>query len=285
MSKKISVLTPCYNGEKYINRYFDSLLNQTYDNFEIIFVDDGSKDKTSKITKEYVSKFKKRNVELKYLYQENSGQAEAVNNGLKYVTGDYLIWPDSDDYYESDALEALALELDKNDSIAYVKGNPIFRREDNLEIISIPKPIDKDKDNFFEDYLFCTPNVCCFPGIMMIRFDKFKEANKGLDIYNSRGGQNWQILLPITYHYKGKYIDKNIYNYLVRESSHSHSIKGFKKEIKRTYELNDIIKNVLNKIEMNTKTRNKYLKKIKRKYFKERLRLIKRQIKRMLYKK
>jgi len=283
MDKKVTVLTPCYNGENHIHRYFDALLKQTYDNFEIIFVDDGSKDNTAKIVKKYIKKFKERNVVLKYLYQENSGQASAINNGLKHVTGDYLVWPDSDDYYENDALEILASELDKDENIAYVKGNPIFRKEENLEIINIPKPIDKEKDNFFEDYLFCTPNVCSFAGIVMIKFDKFKKANKGLDIYNSRGGQNWQLLLPITYHYRGKYIDKNIYNCVVRENSHSHSIKGFKKEIKRTFQLNEIIDNVLKKINMPKKIRNRYLILAHKKYFIERLRLIKRRVKEIIF--
>lgn len=284
MSKKVSVLTPCFNGEEYIHRYFDALLKQTYDNFEIIFVDDGSFDKTADIVKEYIDRFKKRNVELKYIYQENGGQASAINNGLKYVTGDYLVWPDSDDYYEEDAFEILAKELENDDSIAYVKGNPIFRKEEDLSVINIPKPIDKNKTNFFEDYLFCTPNVCCFTGIMMIKFNEFKISNKGLDIYTSRAGQNWQIILPITYHYKGKYIDKNVHNYLIRENSHSHSIKGIKKEYKRTFELNDVLIKVLNKIDMPNEERKKYLKLVSKKYSKERLSLIKREVKRILKK-
>lgn len=284
MSKKVSVLTPCFNGEKYVYRYFDALLKQTYDNFEIIFVDDGSTDKTSEIVKEYIKWFEKRNVELKYIYQKNGGQAAAINNGLKHVTGEYLVWPDSDDYYEDDALEILAKELDNDKSIAYVKGNSIFRKEKDLSIVEIPKPIDKDRNNFFEDYLFCTPNVCCFTGIMMIKFNEFKIANKGLDIYTSKAGQNWQIILPITYHYKGKYIDKNVHNYVIRENSHSHSIKGIKKEYKRTFELNDVLIKVLNKIDMPNEERKKYLKAISNKYSKERNSLIKKEIKRFLKK-
>ena len=284
MSKKVSVLTPCFNGEKYVYRYFDALLKQTYDNFEIIFVDDGSTDKTSEIVKEYIKGFEKRNVELKYIYQKNGGQAAAINNGLKHVTGEYLVWPDSDDYYEDDALEILAKELDNDKSIAYVKGNSIFRKEKDLSIVDIPKPIDKDRNNFFEDYLFCTPNVCCFTGIMMIKFNEFKIANKGLDIYTSKAGQNWQIILPITYHYKGKYIDKNVHNYVIRENSHSHSIKGIKKEYKRTFELNDVLIKVLNKIDMPNEERKKYLKAISNKYSKERNSLIKKEIKRFLKK-
>lgn len=278
MQKKVSVLTPCYNGENYIDRYFQSLLNQTYNNFEIIFVDDGSTDKTKDIVKEYVELLKKRNVELVYIYQENGGQASAINNGLKYVKGDYLIWPDADDYYEIDALEILANELENNNQIAYIKANAVFRDEDDLSIINIPKPLDKEKTNYFDDYVFCTSNVCCFSGIVMIRFEKFKIANNGLDIYKSKGGQNWQMLLPVLYYFEGKYIDKNVYNYVVRKNSHSHSINGFKKEFLRTYELNDILKNVIKKIDMPMIRRSKYLIRIYIKYLIVRLYLVKREI-------
>jgi glycosyltransferase involved in cell wall biosynthesis len=282
MENKVSILTPCYNGEKYINRYFDSLLNQTYKNFEIIFVDDGSTDKTSQIVHEYKQKFMKIGVELKYIFQKNGGQALAINNGLKSVSGEYLVWPDSDDYYEKDALEILANELDKNKDISYVKGNPVFRNESDLSLINIPKPKDKNKDNYFMDYLLCTENVCCFPGIIMIRFNDFKRANKGLDIYPSRGGQNWQLILPITYFFKGKYIDKNVYNYLVRDDSHSHSIKKTKDLINRTYTLQDILFNVLRKIDINSKDKKELMKIISKKYRKERINLIAKKVKHKL---
>ena len=107
MDKLISIVTPCYNGEKYVKRYFDSLLRQTYKNFEIIFINDGSKDKTEEIALAYKKIFEKQNIKFIYIFQDNAGQAAAVNNGLKYVNGDYLAWPDSDDFYEENALETL----------------------------------------------------------------------------------------------------------------------------------------------------------------------------------
>lgn len=269
-NKKISVLIPCYNSEKYLKRLFESLLNQTITDFEIIIVNDGSTDNSEKIILEYKKKFKSKKINLIYLVQENKGQASAINNALKYVNTEYMIWTDSDDYYEIDAFEVLSKVLDENKKISYVKGNPIFRNENDLSIIEIPKPIEEKKTNLFEDYLFVTNNVCCFCGIVMMRVNDFKKANGGMEIYESRAGQNWQLLLPISYFYKGKYINHNIYNYVVRKQSHSHSISTDQQYYKRTYELEDVIISVLNHINMDNEIRKKYIRKIQKKYSRER---------------
>lgn len=101
----VSVITPCYNSEKYIGNLIKSIVNQTYPNLEFIMIDDGSKDNTEGVIKTYIEDFDKRNIEFKYIKQKNKGQAAAINNALQYVHGEYLLWPDSDDYYENDAIE------------------------------------------------------------------------------------------------------------------------------------------------------------------------------------
>ena len=96
-TEKVSIVTPCYNGEKYLERFLKSILNQSYGNIELIFINDGSTDQTEEIIKKYKEEFDLHNIELTYLFQENAGQAAALNNGLKYVQGDYLLCMDSDD--------------------------------------------------------------------------------------------------------------------------------------------------------------------------------------------
>ena len=113
-SAKVSIITPCYNSEKYVKKLIDSILFQTYDNMEFVIVNDGSTDKTQLILEEYKDKFKERQIKYIILKQENKGQATALNNALKYVTGKYLVWPDSDDYYEKSALEDMVLCLEEN---------------------------------------------------------------------------------------------------------------------------------------------------------------------------
>lgn len=69
----VSIITPCYNVEKTIKKYLESILNQTYKNLELIFIDDGSTDETEKIIKEYINEFEQNKIKLKYVYQENAG--------------------------------------------------------------------------------------------------------------------------------------------------------------------------------------------------------------------
>ena len=95
-TEKVSIVTPCYNGEKYLERFLKSILNQSYGNIELIFINDGSTDQTEEIIKKYKEEFDLHNIELTYLFQENAGQAAALNTGLKYVQGVYLLFIDSD---------------------------------------------------------------------------------------------------------------------------------------------------------------------------------------------
>ena len=100
----ISVTVPVYNIEKYLARCLDSILGQTFKGaFEIICVDDGSTDKSGEILDEYAKKYPK----IKVIHQYNQGQSDARNTALKYVTGKYTMFVDSDDFIFPNALEEL----------------------------------------------------------------------------------------------------------------------------------------------------------------------------------
>lgn len=101
----VSILTPCYNGESFLKRYFESILNQTYSNLELIFINDGSIDRTEEIALSYRSQLEEKGIRYIYERQENAGQAAALNRGLKLFTGEYLTWPDSDDVMTADCIE------------------------------------------------------------------------------------------------------------------------------------------------------------------------------------
>lgn len=103
MSKKISIIIPAYNTEKYIGRCLESVLNQTYQNLEIILVDDGSTDNTL----ELMNEFGLKDSRIKVVHKENDGQAEARNTGMDASTGEYIIFVDSDDFIENDMVEFL----------------------------------------------------------------------------------------------------------------------------------------------------------------------------------
>lgn len=100
---KISIVIPVYNSEKYIERAILSLMNQTFKNIEIIVVNDGSTDNSEEIIK----KLQKKDQRIKYIKQKNGGPSSARNHGIEKATGNYLMFLDSDDFYEIDACEIL----------------------------------------------------------------------------------------------------------------------------------------------------------------------------------
>ncbi|MBQ9025051.1 MAG: glycosyltransferase [Methanobrevibacter sp.] len=109
---KVSVIIPVYNVEKYLKKCLDSVINQTLEDIEIICVDDGSTDNSLAILNEY----KKSDGRIQLIRQENQGHSGATNTGLKYVTGDYIFFVDSDDWIELTALEKLYNNAIENDS-------------------------------------------------------------------------------------------------------------------------------------------------------------------------
>lgn len=103
--KKISIIIPVYNAEKYIGKCLNSIKKQTYSNYEIIIVDDGSKDNSLKICEKF--KNENKNIILKIFTQKNKGPSSARNKGIVNAKGDYITFVDSDDYLEENLLENL----------------------------------------------------------------------------------------------------------------------------------------------------------------------------------
>lgn len=101
---KVSVIVPIYNVEKYLEKCINSLLSQTLEDIQIILVNDGSKDNSGNIAKEYEKNNKDKVI---YVEKENGGLSDARNYGLKYATGDFIAFLDSDDYIEKNAYEEM----------------------------------------------------------------------------------------------------------------------------------------------------------------------------------
>lgn len=94
MEPLVSILTPCYNGEKFISNYVNSIFKQDYSNIEVIFVDDGSNDATKQLILGYENEFLARKISFQYIWKENNGAASAIEKGIKNVKGKYLTWID-----------------------------------------------------------------------------------------------------------------------------------------------------------------------------------------------
>ena len=109
---KFSIIVPVYNVYKYLKKCLDSITNQSYDNYEVIIVNDGSPDNSQEIIDEFVTKNKK----FKCYKKKNGGLSSARNYGLKKATGDYILFLDSDDYIERDLLKKLAEAISKGNA-------------------------------------------------------------------------------------------------------------------------------------------------------------------------
>ncbi|MEE1008487.1 MAG: glycosyltransferase [Agathobacter sp.] len=124
--KKVSIIIPVYNVEKYLKRCLDSVCNQAYENLEILIVNDGSKDGSLKICNEYANKYSN----IKLLNQENQGLSESRNNGLKAATGEYVMFVDSDDWLCDGAVNEMVNFMEENQcdvvssawNVVYEKG-------------------------------------------------------------------------------------------------------------------------------------------------------------------
>ena len=111
MLKKLSVIIPAYNAEKYLAKCVESVASQTYSNIEIVIVDDGSKDGTPELCDDLASKYHN----IKVIHQDNQGSSKARENGLKVSTGEYITFIDSDDYIDLTAYEKAIKILEEND--------------------------------------------------------------------------------------------------------------------------------------------------------------------------
>lgn len=100
---EVSIIVPVYQVEKYIRQCIDSILAQTFTDFELILVDDGSKDRSGQICDEYAGMDKR----VKVIHQKNSGAAAARNSGMDQAIGDYFLFVDSDDYVVPTMVECL----------------------------------------------------------------------------------------------------------------------------------------------------------------------------------
>lgn len=125
---KISVIIPVYNVENYLHECIDSVLNQDYTNLEVILINDGSTDTSGLICNNYAVKDQR----VKVLHQQNQGVAAARNLGLKYTTGDYISFIDSDDWIDQGMYSDIA--------------NKIKQSRSSIDVFYMPYPGRKDID-------------------------------------------------------------------------------------------------------------------------------------------
>lgn len=128
---KFSVIVPIYKVEKYLKKCIDSILNQKYNNFELILVDDGSPDKCPQICDEYAKKDKR----VKVVHKENGGLVSARNVGISVASGEYILYVDGDDWILPELLEDMNEIVAKNKNVDMVIFNLEKLFKNKVEII------------------------------------------------------------------------------------------------------------------------------------------------------
>ncbi len=154
MKEKVSIITPLYNSGKYVSETIESVLAQTYSNWEMLIVDDCSTDNGVKIVKKYCEKDSR----IRYIkLEKNSGAAVARNKAIKMATGEYIAFLDSDDLWKKEKLEKQTKFMkEKNCAFSFTEYETMNEDSEKLNVlIKVPKsPID------YRRYLLTTPIGC-----------------------------------------------------------------------------------------------------------------------------
>lgn len=212
---KISIIVPVYKVENELPRCVESLINQTYKNIEIILVDDGSPDNCPIICDEYAKKEKR----IQVIHRENGGLSEARNSGLANVTGQYILFVDSDDYIELDTCEKFIDAL-KEDMPDIVVGDYIEEREYKA-IPHVHREIEVEKLYSAETYLQKTIDneeihlEACFN---LYKTSFWKE--NGFLFKNGILHEDMQLIPQVFLNAKQiQYVNHPFYHYIIREGS------------------------------------------------------------------
>ena len=217
----VSVISPCFNAAGYVSALLDSLLRQTYKQLEIILVDDGSTDHTLDVIREYVPRLEAEGYAVTILTQENGGPAAAIDRALKIFDGEFLTWPDSDDWLQADAIEARVRLFRENEQVGLIRCNAEMIEADTGKSLGF---FDTVSDRsyvhhaLFDDLVRIKTYFA--PVCYMVRASSFLAAIPTRSIFVCPGAtQNLQMLLPVTHACESMQLEKPLACYLVRGGS------------------------------------------------------------------
>lgn len=249
---KYSIVMPVYKVEEYIEKSITSVLNQTYTNFELIILNDGSPDNSEKIIKKYT-----KDKRIKYIKKDNTGVSDTRNKGVELASGDYLFFLDSDDYIDSDFLEKVNKNI-KNLDLLKIG----FKRVDiNEKVIDIsPTPIFSNQKGIDAFYTLVDNGVMIDqPSLFIYNLKYYKKNN-----FHFRVGTFHEDfgLLPEILIKANKVSSTDItFNYLVRPNS-TMTNKNMSFVIKKAYDVlthYDYLKEIINSIKTDKKNKDAFI--------------------------
>jgi len=217
---RVSVLIPSYNAAHFLPISIESALSQTYQDFEIVLIDDGSTDNTRELVSSFMDKYPHK---ISYFKQENKGLAAARNTGIAHARGEYLALLDADDKWLPCRLEEGVRVLDAKAAVGLVHGHVTLMDNNNNEIYSTkrdPKPLN---GSIFENIFLRKADIVC-PTVLFRR--SCCEKVGLFDVNLSRlGCEDRDLWLRISQEYEIAYIDKVLAQYRMTPQSMSNNLK------------------------------------------------------------
>lgn len=232
----ISIIIPCYNQAQYLEKCLQSVLNQTYTNWECIIINDGSSDNTQEVALDW----SKKDERYEYLYKENGGVSSARNFGIENAKGKYIVFVDADDTVDEIFLETYIIHIDKD--LEFIvqdfnrintkgKFNNFLGYEDTVFCLSKPSQLNQLK--YFEGYVCNKLYKREILNNYNIRFDNSLTLCEDLKFY----------LEYIEYIEKIKFVKNSTYNYFYRSESATNSFHEHNNFIEIFKNYNKIFKN------------------------------------------
>ena len=224
MQGKVSMVVPCYNKEEYIDEMLDSIIAQSWDNIELILVNDDSTDRTREIITEYEPKFRKRGYEIVIIDQKNAGVCAAAKNGLEQARGDYICVVDADDELDPNYVSTLAGWLEEHNDYDFtvcehVKYTGSGRDKSYIE--QIPKVFENDDPYILEKFLLHL--IRPFVWVYMVRKEYLHKCRIIETYYvETKGSHEPGFVLPLLANGgKMKFFPLPLYRFNVNDEGHS----------------------------------------------------------------
>jgi len=208
---KISVIIPTYNSAQFIAEALESVFVQTYKDYEVIVVDDGSTDNTKEVLKPYMSK-------IRYIYKENGGAASARNVGIKNARGEYIAFLDSDDLWLPEKLEKQVKYFEEHLQVDMVFADCVRFGEEVLNTRNGTRQLVSD-DMFVNIWWY---NIVPTSTVIVRKscFEKVGLFDEAREIETAEDAEMW---LRIAREYKVGYLKEVVTKYRVRTSGYSRS--------------------------------------------------------------
>ena len=200
---KISIVLPTYNQASFLQQALESICNQTFQDFELIVVNDGSTDDSASILERF-----QRAYEFDLITMENQGLPSALNIGFNQSRGDYLTWTSSDNVMLPDMLKTLSEALDNRPDIGLVYAD-WYVIDEKAEVISVARTREYDRLLLLrDDYI----NAC---------FLYRRACQEKVGLYDPKlvGTEDWDYWIRISRHFKMLHVNQTLYKFRIHESS------------------------------------------------------------------